>query len=131
MLDIKEIRKEIDEIDAEMAKLFEKRMDSSKEVAAYKKETGLPVEDKQRENAILQNASKRIENSEYLPYYTDFLRSNMKISRSYQKRLLSGMTVAISGNRGAFADLTAKKVFANANDEFFGDFAAGGLYRVI
>ena len=124
ILDISQTRKEIDRIDREMAKLFEERMAASKEVAGYKQKTGLPVEDKQRENAILEDAAKRIENKEYLPYYIDFIKSNIKISKSYQKRLLGGMTVAISGNEGAFADLTAKKVFKSANDEYFRDFAA-------
>lgn len=123
-MDIKLLRKDIDRIDREMAKLFEERMATSKSVAEYKQETGLPVEDKQRESAILEDAAKRIENKDYLPYYIDFLKSNMKISKSYQKRLISGMTVAISGNEGAFADLTAKKVFKSANDEYFRDFAA-------
>ena len=123
-LDIKDARKEIDLIDSEMAKLFERRMDASKSVAEFKQTAGLPVEDKQRENAILENAPKRLQNKEYLPYYIDFLKANMKVSKSYQKRLLSGMTVAVSGDEGAFADITAKKVFGIAENEFFSDFSA-------
>ena len=124
ILDIKDARKEIDLIDREMAKLFERRMTASKSVAEFKQKSGLPIEDRQRENAMLEDASKRFQNKEYLPYYFDFLKANMKISKSYQKRLLSGMTVAVSGNEGAFADITAKKVFGNAENEFFSDFSA-------
>lgn len=123
MLDIKKIRSEIDKVDGEMAKLFERRMELSKSVAEYKKDLGLLVEDKARETAILEAAAQKIGNEDYLPYYVDFLKSNMKISKSYQNRVLCGMTVAVSGTEGAFADITAKKVFKTANNEFFSDFA--------
>ena len=39
-MDLQEIRKELDVIDRELVKLFEKRMDLSVEVAEYKAETG-------------------------------------------------------------------------------------------
>ena len=42
---LEEARKSINEIDAEIAKLFEKRMEASKLVAEYKKENGLSILD--------------------------------------------------------------------------------------
>lgn len=40
---LEEIRKKIDAIDAQLLPLFEARMDCAREVAAVKKEAGLPV----------------------------------------------------------------------------------------
>ena len=53
MADMDETRKQIEEIDREMAKLFEKRMTCVESIAEYKKERGLPVYDADREKALL------------------------------------------------------------------------------
>ena len=45
MKDLKEIRKSINEVDKQMAKLFEERMELAKLVALYKKENALAIED--------------------------------------------------------------------------------------
>ena len=48
-MDFKELRKEIDAVDAEIVKLFEKRMEISERLAEYKKAAGLPIRDEARE----------------------------------------------------------------------------------
>ena len=48
-MDLDELRKEIDAVDAEIVKLFEKRMEISERIAAYKQKTGTPVHDQARE----------------------------------------------------------------------------------
>ena len=54
-MDLDELRKEIDAVDAEIVKLFEKRMEISERIAAYKQKTGTPVHDQAREKEkILQ-----------------------------------------------------------------------------
>ncbi len=54
MIDLSESRKEIDDIDRQLAALFEKRMKVSGDVAEYKRSTGMPVLDKGREKAKLE-----------------------------------------------------------------------------
>ena len=49
MLSLNDERKKINEIDKEMAKLFEMRMSAVKNIAEYKKSAGLPIFDKERE----------------------------------------------------------------------------------
>ena len=44
-MDLLELRKEIDEIDAQIVELFEKRMKIAEDVAAYKMESGKRVFD--------------------------------------------------------------------------------------
>ena len=56
-MDIEQLRKEIDGIDKELVALFVKRMGVAAEVAAYKRETGKPVLDPERERMLLQKVS--------------------------------------------------------------------------
>ena len=51
--EIAELRLQLDEIDRELVKLFERRMAVSRLVAAYKKEKGLPVLDAAREQQVI------------------------------------------------------------------------------
>ncbi|MBR6743401.1 MAG: chorismate mutase [Clostridia bacterium] len=114
MTDLDKARQRINEIDRQMASLFEKRMDAVKRVASYKKEHGIPVDDFLREEQIIKQNSKLISSEEYRSYYVNFLRSAIDVSKSMQHRLLDGMRVAFSGVKGAFADIVAKRIFPDA-----------------
>lgn len=114
MNDLEKARQTINEVDKEMAELFCKRMTAAKTVAEYKREHGLQIEDRTREEELLKRNSEYIDNEEIRPYYINFLRSNMELSKNYQHRLLEGMKVAFAGVEGAFANIAAKKVFPDA-----------------
>ncbi len=114
MNNLEKARQLINEADKEMAKLFEKRMDAVKIVAAYKKENGIPVDDFGREDEIIKKNCTLIENEEYRSYYINFLKENISLSKKIQHKLLDGMTVAYSGVEGAFANIAAQKVFPDA-----------------
>ena len=58
MIDLQVSRKQIDEIDSQIVKLFEERMKVANEVAKYKMETGKAVFDKEREEQKLDSLSK-------------------------------------------------------------------------
>lgn len=124
MKDIKDIRKDINNIDAQMADLFTRRMDLAKEVSEYKKERGLPIYDKEREDQVIQNNLKYIANEEIKDSYVDFITSTMRISRDYQRRLLQGMKVAYSGTKGAYAYITSKRLFPDAELISYPNFAS-------
>ena len=108
---IDKARQEIDRIDREMAKLFVERMEASEVVAQYKRERGLQVFDPVRENFVIDKNSKLVEDQSIREYYVSFLRNNMDISKSYQRRLMSGMKIAFSGVEGAFADVASRRIF--------------------
>ncbi len=122
-------RETIDRIDAEMARLFTERMGAAAEVAAYKKEHGLPILDAAREAQVIENGAARIEDEALKEYYVTFLKNMMAVSRSYQSQLLDGMRVAYSGTEGAFAHAAAGKVFPEAKRIGYPDFAAA--YRAV
>lgn len=114
MNELEQARKIINEVDKEMASLFEKRMEAAQLVAKYKKERGLSILDATREKEIIKNNSKYIQDNEIKEYYVKFLEYNMALSRNYQSRLNDGMKVAYSGVEGAFAYIAAKKMFPEA-----------------
>lgn len=122
-------RKIINEVDAEMAKLFEKRMEAVKIIAKYKAERGLPILDESREKEVIRVNSSKVDDDELREFYVNFLRGNMAVSRSYQSRIVNGLRVAYSGTEGAFAHIAACKLYPTAQKISYGDFASA--YRAV
>lgn len=83
------LRKEIDEIDAQLLTLFERRMDVARQVGAYKKERGLPVFVPEREKAVIKSRTGALKNAEYTDAAADFFTTLMALSRRLQQ---AGMT---------------------------------------
>ena len=54
MEDLKQLRQQINDIDQEMVKLFERRMKVSSKIAQFKRENNLPIYDKKREEQVLK-----------------------------------------------------------------------------
>lgn len=119
---LQQARTMINEIDSQIAALFEKRMEAARLVAEHKQEHGLPIFDAVREAQVIENNSKKIADDEIRSYYVNFLKSTMKLSRQYQHKLISGMKVAYSGVEGAFAHIAAGKIFPDGHKVPFGDF---------
>lgn len=84
---LEEARIQIDEIDREIARLFEKRMAEVKKVIEYKIENKMPIFDQKRENEVIIKNLKYIENEELKPYFEALLNSLMTVSKAYQSRL--------------------------------------------
>ena len=119
-----EARKQIIEIDAKIADLFENRMELSAQVVSVKKELGLPVYDPGREKLVLERAMENVSNNDIKEYYRLLLAKIMELSRDYQNRLLSGMRIGYCGVPGAYAYIAAKKLFPSAQMIAFPDFEA-------
>ena len=68
MKDILDARNEINEIDKQMAQLFQKRMEAVKDVAVYKKDNGLSVRDLSREAEVAKRNSKFVTDESLKPY---------------------------------------------------------------
>ena len=126
---LEQARKEINEVDKEMAKLFIRRMRAAEMVAEYKKERGLAILDKAREDEVIRRNSAMIEDEQIREYYVRFLQDTMATSRLYQSRLMEGMKVAYSGTEGAFAHIAACKLYPTAKKIAYGDFAEA--YRAV
>ena len=89
MSKLDECRTQIDEIDTEIIKLFEKRMDIIIEVIKYKIEHNIPVLDSSREAIMFEKNLNKISNSEYKKYYKTILEGFLNASKDMQKDILN------------------------------------------
>ena len=135
-MELKDIRNTIDQIDDQMLELFVRRMETAREVAAYKKEHGLPILDSGREREVLNRVSEKA--GPGLERYTKLLYQTMfDLSRGYQSSLLSAGSplmkrldeavankkeklpnralVACQGTEGAYAQKACDHMFEFAN----------------
>lgn len=89
MKDLKQCREQLDSIDLEIIKLFEKRMSIIKDVALYKKENDLPILDETREKIMIQKNLKNLNNAELKEYYKAILETYLDVSKKYQIEIIT------------------------------------------
>lgn len=149
-MDLTEARVKIDEIDKELVDLFCKRMALSRDVAAWKKEKGLPLTDPERERQKLVAVTDRA--GEEFRGYTAALYSQLfDLSKAYQAQLNRGKSplsvqieetlektpqvfpefaaVACQGVEGAYSQQACEKLFAVPNILYFKSFE--GVFTAI
>ena len=86
MADLDSYRVRIDEIDREITKLFEERMNVVLNVAKYKMENNLPIFNRGREDEVIQKNIGYLENKDYSGELEEFYNDLMEVSRHLQKR---------------------------------------------
>ena len=87
MKDLKECRQIINDIDPKMQELFIERMKTVKDVALYKQANAMKIFDPEREESMLTNLSANV-SDDLKPYYVEFLKAMLAISKEYQKDIL-------------------------------------------
>lgn len=136
-MSLEDIRKEIDEIDAQLIPLIAKRMGCSLKVAETKRAENLPVYHPGREKEILD----RVEQSggEYGSYIKSIYQSIMSVSRALQNytlftdnafaEILASIPpsaeykrVICQGAEGAFSHAAAQQMFGQRDFEFYKNF---------
>ena len=85
-VDLQEIRRRIDALDAQLVQLLCDRMQLSAEVAAYKKAQGMAILDRARELEILQNRESQA--GEFGAQVREIYEKMFEMSRAYQQQLL-------------------------------------------
>ena len=144
-MDLKDYRDKINDIDEQMVRLFEERMEVSAEIAKYKKENRLPIYDGARERSKLEAVNEQL--PEHLRDYGLSLYSLlMDLSKTYQHRTLGESSevserieqairntpplfpekavVACQGVEGAYSQTAAERLFKYPNLFFFETFDA-------
>ena len=87
---LESLRKTIDQIDRQIVKLLEERMDVVSSIADYKAKHQLPVLDENREKALLEKVSKLVHKEEYQATIRESFDDLMKHSRNYQMQRMEG-----------------------------------------
>ncbi len=88
MNELEQARNVINEVDQEIARLWEKRMKAVEKVILYKMEHHLPIFDAVREAEVIARNAVLIENETLREYYIETLQMMMDISKKYQKEII-------------------------------------------
>lgn len=84
-MSLEKLRKEIDDIDAQMIDLFQKRMAVSKEIATYKKLNNIEIFDEDREKIVIEKNTKFLAD-DIKDFAKIFLKNLMDLSKTYQNK---------------------------------------------
>ncbi|MBE7038681.1 MAG: prephenate dehydratase [Ruminococcaceae bacterium] len=103
MANLDDYRAKIDEIDKELIKLFEERMNTAYLIGKYKEEHNLPVLNSNREKIVIENAAKNLNDKNLSSYTADFFENMMRISKQYQSdNSKKSAKIAFFGTEGSF-----------------------------
>ena len=142
-MELQELRSKIDEIDAQLTKLFEARMDVAAEIGAWKRENHMPVLDAARERDKLNAIAA--ESREDMQTYTQMLYSMIfELSRSHQSDLIRTQSslrreveqaiegtqrlfptspiIACQGTEGAYSQIAGTRMFKSPKIMYFKSF---------
>ncbi|MBR4344738.1 MAG: chorismate mutase [Lachnospiraceae bacterium] len=90
MVDLKELRKDIDIVDAELLTAFRKRFEITEKIGEYKAETNAELFCPEREEEKLDDLRKKLNDSEYAPYIVDLYKCIMDYSKYQQSNNIFG-----------------------------------------
>ncbi|AJH01638.1 prephenate dehydratase [Clostridium beijerinckii] len=132
MAAIDDYRNKIDEIDKEITRLFEERMDIVIKVGEYKKQNNLPIFDKNRESQVIKKNLGYLKNKEYEDEAREFYTKIMEIAKSIEhkkstKIVIEGKSVKLKefinkdrigyyGVRGSFTEEAMIKYFGDTKE---------------
>ena len=88
-MELGELRGKLDHIDAQIVELYEKRMELSRQVAAYKMETGTRILDRQRELEKLAKVRSLTHNAFNSKGVEELFEQIMSMSRKLQYQVLA------------------------------------------
>lgn len=84
-------RKKIDEIDEQIAKLFEERFQTVRDVIDYKIENRLPILNSDREKEITEKNVKKIQDDDVKPYFKAWYNDLLALSKEFQRQIQDEM----------------------------------------
>lgn len=86
MNQLEQARKTINQVDEQMAQLFQQRMQAVEEVVAFKRSAGMATQDKGREQELIARNLTYITEEKYKESYLAFMEGMLAISRAYQDK---------------------------------------------
>lgn len=132
-----ELRGQLDEIDAQIVDLYQKRMDICEKVGEYKIDAGKKVFDKQRETEKLASVTEHAKNEFYRKGLKELFEQLMSVSRKLQYQLLNkkgalgrlpfigmdkldveGARIVFQGREGAYSQAAMEKYFGKDINSF-------------
>lgn len=147
---LEELRKKIDTLDDEIAKLYLERQSVVKEIGEEKARNRTAVADPSREKQIIARVTKTADDEQKI-YLKRVFETIMETSRAYQRRLVAPVspladelrrvlmegkkyfpvssTVACQGVEGSYSSIAADKLFEIADITYFRNFE--GVFQAV
>ncbi|MFR5833566.1 MAG: bifunctional chorismate mutase/prephenate dehydratase [Acutalibacteraceae bacterium] len=147
---LEELRKKIDTLDDEIAKLYLERQSVVKEIGEEKARNRTAVADPSREKRIIARVTKSADDEQKI-YLKRVFETIMETSRAYQRRLVAPVspladelrrvlmegkkyfpvssTVACQGVEGSYSSIAADKLFEIADITYFRNFE--GVFQAV
>ena len=147
---LEELRKKIDTLDDEIAKLYLERQSVVKEIGEEKARNRTAVADPSREKQIIARVTKSADDEQKI-YLKRVFETIMETSRAYQRRLVAPVspladelrrvlmegkkyfpvssTVACQGVEGSYSSIAADKLFEIADITYFRNFE--GVFQAV
>lgn len=133
MIDLLKTRKQIDEIDEQIIKLFNERMACANDVAEYKKLHKKPIYDAEREEEKLNSITSSVKDEFSKTALRELFSQIMSLSRRYQyQRLnkpsiteidtLTSNNVGYFGEKGSYTEKAMKHFFGDISGTAFDSF---------
>ena len=145
MTDLKDLRVRIDAIDSQIIDLFNERASVANEIGAYKRESGLPVLDRQRERQKVASAAAQAD-PDLKTHAQVLMELLMEASRTRQTTAVAKPNetldaissalnaqpelfptdsfVACQGVEGAYSQIAAERIFKHPQISYFSTFDA-------
>ncbi len=108
---LKDVGEQIRNVDLQMRALFLQRLEALRAVAQWKKERGLPPEDREQELRTLSALASGVEEEVQRSFYLSFLQDVLTVGSRWQHYLMEGLRIAYSGVEGAFGHIAAMRIF--------------------
>lgn len=150
-MNLDDLRKDIDKVDKELIRLFEKRMDVATKIAEYKKKNDMNVLDAQRQRQKLADICEQTDDEDMKRYLRTLYSVIFELSCSKQNKLLKKDTdlikkihkaiektdkmfpqaalVACQGVEGAYSQHACEKLFESPNIMYMNTFE--GVFNAI
>jgi chorismate mutase / prephenate dehydratase len=106
-MSLDKLRKQIDEMDESIVKLIAERMEIAREIGKEKKQIGTPIEDKIREQKVIEKVKNLARAQKLNPEDIEIIYQRI-FSGSKETQ---GVTVAFQGEVGAYSEEAAYKYF--------------------
>ncbi|WP_180964013.1 shikimate dehydrogenase [Haloimpatiens massiliensis] len=126
MYKIQQLRDEIDDIDKEISKLLEKRMNVVKKVALYKKSKDVALLDNKREEEVLNKNLEYINNNEISTYIREIFMKIMGESKKYQDYFIKNKSLY-----GLIGEKLSHSLSPDIHERIFKEKFINGDYQIL
>ncbi len=116
MSKINQYRLLIDDIDKNLIRLFEQRMQTAEKIAEYKIENNIQIVNSSREDLVIKSALNELYNKDYEDELKEFINNLINLSKKIQKKRIKATSISerkvgYQGVKGSFGHQAAMEYF--------------------